>query len=630
MSAWRIMHQDPTAVQGRTLDPALVRRVGRFARPYRWQLVGFVTMIALEAALALVPPLLFRTMIDEAIPHKDTTQLFVLVGVVVAAALLLTAASLLERNWSARIGEGLIYDLRRTLFDHVQRMPMQFFTRSQTGAIVSRLNNDVIGAQRALTGTLGTVVSNVITLGFTLVAMIALDWRITIVAILLLPLFLIPSKRVGRRLQEMTRDSMQLNADMNAQMTERFGVSGAMLVKLFGDHDHETDEFAARAVGVRDIGIRSAMYQRWFLVMMTLVGMIGTAVVYSLGGLQVIDGNLSIGTLVALTALVTRIYDPLTSLTNARVDVMSAFVSFERVFEVLDSPSPLADRPGAVDLVDPVGSVQFRDVQFRYPGASEGTIRSLETGAPESEPASGPPLVLRGIDLDIRPGTTVALVGPSGAGKSTVASLIPRLYDVSDGAVSVDGHDVRDLTQASLRSAIGVVSQDPHLFHATVADNLRYARPDATVDDLRSACEAARVLDVVESLPDGFDTMVGERGYRLSGGEKQRLAIARLLLKDPAIVVLDEATSSLDTENEAAIQAALDDALDGRTAVVIAHRLSTVVHADLIVVMEHGRVVQTGTHRELLAQGGLYSDLYRVLVSGADHATAGNHAAAKF
>jgi ATP-binding cassette subfamily B protein len=614
MAAMRMMHQDPDAVEGVKLEQGTVRRVGRFARPYRTQLVGFVVMIAAGAGLALVPPLLFRTIIDDALPSEDTAQLVFLALVVVGAALAGAAVQLLERMWSARIGEGLIYDLRVALFDHVQRMPMQFFTRSQTGALVSRLNNDVIGAQRALTGTLGTVVSNVITLAATLVAMIALDWRITIVAVLLLPLFLIPSKRVGRKLQGMTRDAMQLNAGMNAQMTERFGVAGAQLVKLFGDHGREVDEFGQKAGEVRDIGIRSAMYSRFFLVMMGLVGAIGTAAVYLLGGLQVINGTITIGTLVAMTALVVRIYDPLTSLTNARVDVMSAFVSFERVFEVLDSPNPVADSPAPVELEHPVGRIRFAGVSFRYPGAGEGSIASLETGGPEAEHPDGPPLVLHDVDLTFEPGQTVALVGPSGAGKSTVISLIPRLYDVTAGSVSVDGVDVRDLSQASLRRAIGVVSQDPHLFHASVGENLRYARPGATDEDLRRACEAARVLDVIEKLPSGFDTMVGERGYRLSGGEKQRLAIARMLLKDPAIVILDEATSSLDTENEAAVQAALADALEGRTAVVIAHRLSTITGADLIVVLDQGRVVQCGRHHELLDQGGLYADLYRVLV----------------
>ena len=614
MAVMRMMHQDPDEVKGAKLDKGLVRRVGRFARPYRAQLIGFVVMIAAGAALALVPPLMFRNIIDDALPSKDTALLTLLAALVVGAALAGAVVQLLERNWSAKIGEGLIYDLRVELFDHVQRMPMQFFTRSQTGALVSRLNNDVIGAQRALTGTLGTVVSNVITLGVTLVAMIYLDWRITIIAVLLLPLFLIPSKRVGKKLQAMTRDSMQLNAGMNAQMTERFGVAGAQLVKLFGDHGRETDEFAGKASQVRDIGIRSALYSRVFLVMMGLVGAIGTAAVYYLGGLQVINGNIKTGTLVALAALVVRIYDPLTSLTNARVDVMSAFVSFERVFEVLDSPNPVADAAEPVELSDPQGRVQFDHVWFRYPSAGEGSIASLESGAPETEHPGGPPTVLHDIDLTFEPGMTVALVGPSGAGKSTIASLIPRLYDVTQGAVRVDGVDVRDLSQASLRRAIGVVSQDPHLFHATVGENLRYARPDATDDELRRVCDAARVLDVIEKLPDGFDTMVGERGYRLSGGEKQRLAIARMLLKDPAVVVLDEATSALDMENEAAIQAALAEALEGRTAVVIAHRLSTITGADLIVVLDRGQVVQCGRHHELLDQGGLYADLYSVLV----------------
>ena len=615
MAVMRMMHQDPEGVKGATLDRALVRRVGRFAKPYTGQLIGFVLMIAVGAGLALVPPLLFRSIIDSAIPDGNAAQLTFLAAVVVTAALLGAVVSLLERNWSSRIGEGLIFDLRVALFDHVQRMPMQFFTRSQTGALVSRLNNDVIGAQRALTGTLGTVVSNVITLGFTLAAMITLDWRITIVAVVLLPLFLVPSKRVGRRLQAMTRDSMQLNAGMNAQMTERFVVAGAQLVKLFGDHGRETDEFADKAVQVRDIGIRSAIYSRWFLVMMGLVGAIGTAAVYYLGGLQVINGTISVGTLVALTALVVRIYDPLTSLTNALVDVMSAFVSFERVFEVLDSPNPIADRAeDPQELTEPKGLVRFDHVWFRYPGAGEGSIASLESGTPEVDHEDGPPIVLQDIDLTFEPGTTVALVGPSGAGKSAIAALIPRLYDATRGAVRVDGIDVRDLSQASLRRAIGVVSQDPHLFHATVGENLRYARPETTVEELRQACAAARILEVIERLPAGFDTMVGERGYRLSGGEKQRLAIARMLLKDPAVVVLDEATSALDTENESAIQAALAQALEGRTAVVIAHRLSTITGADLIVVLDEGRVVQCGRHHELLDEGGLYADLYRVLV----------------
>jgi len=607
-----MMHQDPDAVAGATLDRATIRRVGAFARPYRRQLIGFVAMITIGAGLALVPPLLFRSIIDETIPSGNRGGLVVLGLVVVGAAVLAAVVQLAERHWSARIGEGLIYDLRVTLFDHVQRMPLQFFTRSQTGALVSRLNNDVIGAQRALTGTLGTVVSNVITLVAVLVAMVALDWRVTIVAVLLLPLFLIPSKRVGRRLQGMTRDAMQLNADMNAQMTERFGVSGAQLVKLYGDHDDERDDFGSKASGVRDIGVRTAMYSRFFLVMMGLVGAIGTAAVYLLGGLQVISGTITIGTLVALTALVVRIYDPLTSLTNARVDVMSAFVSFERVFEVLDATNPIEDASDAVPLERPVGRIEFDAVSFRYPAGGVGSIASLESGRHEGDEV--PPLVLEDVSLVVEPGQTVALVGPSGAGKSTLASLIPRLYDVTEGAVRFDGHDVRDLTQQSLRDAIGVVSQDPHLFHLTVGENLRYARPDATDDDLRAACRHARILDVVEALPQGFDTMVGERGYRLSGGEQQRLAIARMILKDPAVVILDEATSSLDSENEAAVQAALADALEGRTAVVIAHRLSTITGADQIVVLDHGRIVQRGRHEELLDAGGLYADLYRVLV----------------
>ena len=559
-------------------------------------------------------PFVFKAIIDTTLPDKNTALLVAQSLLVVAAAVATAVVSLFERRWSARIGEGLIYDLRVGLFDHVQRMPMQFFTRSQTGALVSRLNNDVIGAQRAVTGTLGTVVSNVVTLVTVVIAMLALDWRITLASILLLPLFLLPSKRVGRRLQAMTRESFQLNAEMNATMTERFGVAGALLVKLFGQHETETDEFGERAARVRDIGIRSAVYTRFFMIMLTLVGLVGVAAVYLIGGLQVINGTITTGALVALAALVVRVYDPLTSLTNARVDVMSAFVSFERVFEVLDSPNPIPDPDDPVELVDPVGRIELDHVDFRYPAAGVGSIASLEVGGSDRDSPDGPPLVLDDVTFTVEPGQTVALVGPSGAGKSTIASLIPRLYDVSAGALRIDGHDVRSLSQASLRHAIGVVAQDPHLFHATVGDNLRYARPKATDQELREACLAAQVLDVIDALPQGLDTMVGERGYRLSGGEKQRLAIARMLLKDPAVVVLDEATSSLDSENEAAIQAALSIALEGRTAIVIAHRLSTITGADRIVVVDGGRVVETGRHADLLDDGGLYADLYRTLV----------------
>ncbi len=538
-------------------------------------------------------------------------MLAVLAGLVVAAAVGSAVLGLFERYWSSRVGEGLIFDLRTQLFDHVQRLPLSFFTRTQTGALVSRLNNDVIGAQRAFTGTLGTVVSNVITLITTLIAMAALDWRLTVLAVLLLPLFLLPAKRVGRKLAGISRDGMNINAEMNNTMTERFGVAGALLVKTYGRHDQETESFSQSAAGVRDIGVKSAMYTRTFMAILGLVGSIGTAAVYYFGGRSVISGTITAGTLVALAALTVRIYEPLTSLTNARVDVLTAFVSFERVFEVLDTPNPIQDRPDAETLSQVEGRIEFDHVTFRYPTSAD-TVASLEGGyAPER---AGDHDVLHDVTACIEPGQMVALVGPSGAGKSTLSSLVTRLYDVDDGSIRIDGHVLRDVTQESLRGSIGIVAQDPHLFHSTVGDNLRYARPDATDAELRDVCKAAQVLEVIERLPDGFATVVGERGYRLSGGEKQRLAIARMLLKDPRIVILDEATSHLDSENEHLVQQALANALAGRTSLVIAHRLSTITSADQILVLEDGRLIERGTHSQLLAHHGLYSDLYATLI----------------
>jgi ATP-binding cassette subfamily B protein len=603
---------DRDAVAGRSVDRGVIRRAWGFARPYKGMVIGFLVTIVLDAVLGLAPALLFREIIDRAIPRSDGSLVTWLAIATVFVALADAGLAIAQRYWSARIGEGLIYEMRAALFDHVQRLPISFFTRTQTGALISRMNNDVIGAQSAVTGTLGSVVSNVIVLITTLAAMFALEWHLTLLTLVVLPLFIIPAKRVGKRLQVISREQMNVNAAMNTQMTERFNVSGALLVKLFGRHDDEAREFSKRASRVRDMGVRSAMYGRVFFVGLGLAGAMGAAAIYGVGAHLVISNSIKVGTLVALAAYVTRIYQPLTALTNARVDLMTALVSFERVFEVLDAPMPIADKPGAFDLVDPVGRIELDHVSFAYP--TGGSLVSLE--APGESHDSAGVEVLHDINLVINAGELVALVGPSGAGKSTLAALVPRLYDVTSGAVRVDGHDVRDLTQESLRAAIGVVAQDPHLFHESVASNLRYARPDATLADMQAACRAAQIDDVIAALPDGYDTIVGERGYRLSGGEKQRLAIARMLLKDPAVVILDEATSHLDSENEALVQDALEVALSGRTSIVIAHRLSTIRGADLICVIDEGRIVERGSHDALLAAGGLYADLYTTLVAG--------------
>ena len=601
------MSADTSDLAGRRIGRETRRRVWGFARPYRGLIVAFMATVVTATFLGLLPPLLIRQVFDVAIADGDGRYLNILFAVIVAAALGEALLTLLERWLSATVGEGLIFDLRAALFDHVQRMPVLFFTRTQTGTLISRLNNDVIGAQRAFTGTLGTVVGNVITLVGTLAAMFLLEWRLTLLAVVIVPLFVLPARRVGRRLQAITREGMDLNASMNDTMTERFNVAGALLVKLFGRHDDEARDFARRAGRVRDIGVRSAMYSRVFLIALTFVGAVGTAVVYWLGGHLTIDGALTAGTLVALGLYTVRIYVPLTSLSNARVDVMTAFVSFERVFEVLDAPNPITDAEAARDLTDPEGRVRFDHVRFAYP--PEAGPESLGFGGGTS---SGD--VLTDVDLEIPPGRMVAVVGPSGSGKTTLASLVPRLHDVTGGAVSVDGVDVRHLTQDSLRAAIGVVTQDPHLFHDTIAANLLYARPGASAAELEAACRAARIHDVIAALPERYGTVVGERGYRLSGGEKQRLAIARMLLKDPAIVILDEATSHLDSENEAHVQEALAEALRGRTSLVIAHRLSTIADADVIVVLDEGRIVESGTHEELRRAGGLYEELYETLM----------------
>jgi ATP-binding cassette subfamily B protein len=605
-------------VNGHRLSRGTTRRIVTFARPYRRDIAVFLVTVVLAAGIGVATPLLAGDVVN-AITRGGAGAggTVVRLALVIAALAVVDALlSLAQRWYSARIGEGIILDLRTQVYDHVQRMPLQFFTRTQTGALVSRLNNDVLGAQRAFTSTLSGVVSNIIQLVLTAGVMFSLSWQITVLSLVMLPIFIIPARRVGRRLAEITRESYNLDAKMNATMTERFGVSGALLVKLFGRPEVEARRFAERAERVRDIGIQSAMYSRTFFVAMLLVASLAQALTYGLGGWLAVTGAILPGTVVTLALLLTRLYGPLTALSNVRVDVMSALVSFDRVFEVLDLPPTIDEKPGAVDIPRGSGRLEFRDVYFRYPSAAEVSLASLEDVAALDRTVSEP--VLKGVSFTVEPGQMVALVGPSGAGKSTTSMLVSRVYDVTDGEVRVGGVDVREATLASLRDEIGVVTQDSHLFHETIAENLRYARPDATDEELWAALRGAQVADLVRSLPDGLDTVVGERGYRFSGGEKQRIAIARLLLKAPSIVILDEATAHLDSESEAAVQRALSVALAGRTALVIAHRLSTVRDADQILVLDGGRIVERGRHDELVAVGGLYAELYRTQFAVAD------------
>jgi ATP-binding cassette subfamily B protein len=584
------------------------RRMMRFAAPYKRLLTVFLVMIVLDAFLGALNPLIFRSIINNGIIGKDS-QLVVKLSLLIAVlAIVDTALSLAERWVSATVGEGLIFDMRSKVFRHVQRMPLAFFTRTQTGALVTRLNNDVLGAQQAFTDTLSNVVSNFISVVIVLGAMFFLSWQITLVALIMLPVFVLPARWVGRKLSSITREGYALNAEMNTTMTERFNVSGALLVKLFGRPDDESATFEGRAGRVRDIGIMSAMYSRVFFASLMLTASLATAIVYGWGGVMAVNGELSVGTVVALTAYLTRLYGPLTALSNVNVDIMTALVSFERVFEVIDLAPMIDEKPDAVDIPRGVARVEFDHVDFGYPTADEVSLASLESVAVLDQAPSQQ--VLFDVDFVAEPGQLVALVGPSGAGKTTISQLVARLYDVRSGAVRINGVDVRDATLDSLRDTIGVVTQDAHLFHETIRSNLRYAKPDATDDEIHDALRGAQILPLVASLTDGLDTLVGDRGYRLSGGEKQRIAIARLLLKAPDVVVLDEATAHLDSESEAAVQKALETALAGRTSIVIAHRLSTVRNADQILVVDGGRIVQRGTHAELMDAGGVYRELY--------------------
>jgi ATP-binding cassette subfamily B protein len=616
-AGWHLMRsfgRDSSVIE-RKLPPGTVKRIARFAAPYKRSLAAFLVLVVIDAFVGAANPWIVKLIINHIQAHER--------AVVVSLALLMAGLAVVSgvvnlgnRWFSARIGEGLIYDMRSSVFTHIQRMPIAFFTRTQTGALISRINNDVLGAQQAFTGTLSNVVSNIISVTLVLIAMLLLSWQITLLALAMVPLFILPARFMASRLQRITRESYALNAEMSTQMTERFNVAGALLVKLFGRPADEEHLFRSKARRVADIGVQQAMYGRILFVSLTLVAALGTSLVYGLGGYQAATDPKMLGTVVALAAYLNRLYGPITALSNIQVDVMTALVSFDRVFEVLDLPPAIDDKPGAADLPSPLSSatVEFDGVDFRYPTASETSLASLESVAaldqnPEKQ-------VLFDVSFRVEPGQLIALVGPSGAGKTTISQLVTRMYDVQQGSVRVGGMDVRDATLASLRGVVGVVTQDAHMFHDTIRANLLYAKPSATDHELWDALDSAHIGEMVRELPDQLDTLVGDRGYRMSGGEKQRLAIARLLLKAPSIVVLDEATAHLDSESEVAVQRALKTALEGRTSIVIAHRLSTIREADQILVIDDGRIVERGNHEELLRAAGLYAELYHTQFEG--------------
>ncbi len=605
--ALRTLSSDQS-VKNAKLRPGTLKRIFTYAIPYKSTFALFLFCLIADAVLTVATPLLLRELIDEGVIPKDRAVVTTMAIAVAVLAILTAVINIVVRWISAKIGEGLIYDLRSQVFRHVQEQSIAFFTRTQTGALITRINSDVIGAQRAFTSTFSGLISNVLTLILVVGTMLALSWQITVASLLLLPVFLAPTKWIGARLQGYTRDSFEINGEMSSTMTERFNVSGALLVKLYGDLNEESKVFKKKARKVADLGISMAMLNTFFFIALISIAALATAIAYGIGGHLAIDGAITVGSLIAITTLLARLYGPLVALATVRVDVMGALVSFERVFEVLDLEPMVQEKPNAKFLKSRTPEIDFSDVRFTYPNAQQISLASLESASlPEIKDSEE---ILKGISFTAKPGSVTALVGPSGAGKTTISALLPRLYDVTSGSIKIDGNDLRDLSIASLRDSIGVVMQDSHLFHDTITANLRYAKSDASLDEMKAACQAAQIWDLISSLPNGLETMVGERGHRLSGGEKQRLAIARLLLKSPSIVILDEATAHLDSENEELVQSALASALQGRTSIVIAHRLSTVMSADQIIVLENGLIRERGKHEELVRAGGLYSELF--------------------